>query len=421
MHRVESDLLTVRTVARVQVAAPVRLAVRLRHEERAHRHRHAVREAHEHPRPLEIAVPVRVAAHELAVRRVDAVPVPVEQARADAAHLLLFAHGELHGAGAPRLAALLDLLVAVPGDGDEQLRAAVGRPVEVRAAPVVLEAAAQLRAVLAHGEGGRFVPRRRLVDLLVEPVHGAREEEDVRARLVLLDDRVAVVGEWMAGLARIRLRGGHEAAALRDGEDELVLARPEVHHPQTVVLGPLDVLAGVLSGAGVAVVGAREGEARVVDRHGPCAVLAHGAHGKRQDAHVLLRLPVHDHRHELAVADVVEEERVVVDPVGHRGLLEVPARRGGDRNELVVVLQVHEAERAALARLGEASVEVGLQHGDVALVRAPGVDREVAREEMLVRALRDGAGVAPFRERRELFGLKTEAEAQRGKAGEAEG
>ena len=37
VHGVEADLLAVGTVARVEVAAPVRLAVRFRHEERAHR------------------------------------------------------------------------------------------------------------------------------------------------------------------------------------------------------------------------------------------------------------------------------------------------------------------------------------------------------------------------------------------------
>ena len=80
-----------------------------------------------------------------------------------------------------------------------------------------------------------------------------------------------------------------------------------------------------------------------------------------------------------------------------------------------------DAERAALVRLGEASVEVGLEHGHVAVVRAPRVDREVAGEQVLVRSLRDGAGLAPFRERREFFGLEAEAEAQRGEAGEADG
>ena len=90
-------------------------------------------------------------------------------------------------------------------------------------------------------------------------------------------------------------------------------------------------------------------------------------------------------------------------------------------DELVVDLEVHDAERAALVRLGEASVEVGLEHGHVPVVRAPRVDREVAREQVLVRSLRDGAGLAPFRERRELFGLEAEAEAQRGEAGEADG
>ena len=83
----------------------------------------------------------------------------------------------------------------------------------------------------------------------------------------------------------------------------------------------------------------------------------------------------------------------------------------------VQVLEIDDAERAALVRLGKPSVQVGLQHRHVPVVRTPRVDREVAREEVVVRALGDGARRGELRERRECgaFGGADGANRQGGK------
>ena len=392
----------------MQVAAPIRLAVLRRHVERAHRHRHAVRKAHEHPGALVVFVPVRLAAHELAVRRIDAVPVLVQNALANAADFGLLADFEFDRA--PGASRLLRIVVLVASRRHEHLVGTVRRPVEVGARPAVLEAAPQLRTVAVDREGSR-VPVGNLVRDLVEPVDGAGEEEDLLA--ILRDDRVAVVGERLPGLARDLLGLGLLRTRSGDGENQFRLARLEVHRPKTIVLGPRHRLARVLSRSRIAVVGAQQRQAGVVDGNGPRAVLRDGAHRHWEDTDVLARLPVHDHGLELAVPQVVEEDRVVVHPERHRRLLEIPARRRGHGDELVAVLKVDDAERAALARLRQTTIDIRFENQHVPLVRTPRIDREVAREEVLVRTGRHRARLAPLRERRQFLRHRTSGDQSR--------
>ena len=334
-----------------------------------------------------LLVEVAVSGDELPVGRVDAVSVEVHRLAAQLARAALLADGELHVGVGAGLEVRRDHHRAPVALGER------GLPVEMGGAPSVGEAAPDARAVGVAGERrGLPLDALELLHALERLLHGAGEEVD--ALVVLGYHGVAQVAHPLRAV-----HGGHQVLDRRGGDDQLRLAGAHVDAPEAVVFGEHHALARILSVAVVAVVGTRDEQARVVDGDRPFAVFAHRAHRIREMA-LLLRLPVHHDGAELPVADVVEDERVLRprQPVGHRRLLEVPAPRGGDGDELVAVLGVDEAERARGA-VRQLILEVGLENEGVAVVRAPGVDREVVREKVVVRARRERARLRELRKR----------------------
>ena len=154
MNRIEGYLLSVRTVTRVKIAAPMSAAILFRNVERPDRLRYSVRKAHENPRTLEVFRPIHLSTHELSVRGIKAVPIPVKGAAADTANLFLFAHGKLHRASVKARTRLT--LLTVPYGGDEQLVASIRSPIEMATHPAILETTAQFRPVVVDRQTGRL-------------------------------------------------------------------------------------------------------------------------------------------------------------------------------------------------------------------------------------------------------------------------
>ena len=154
MNRIEGDLLAVWTITCVEIAAPMRSAVFFWNVERSDWFRNLVGKPHKYPWPLKVLRPVGFGAHKLAVRGVEAMPIPVESATTNAPDFFLFTYGKLDRTPVKARARLT--LFAIPYSGNEQLVASVWCPVEMAAHPAILETTAQFRTIAVHSETGRL-------------------------------------------------------------------------------------------------------------------------------------------------------------------------------------------------------------------------------------------------------------------------
>ena len=115
--------------------------------------------------------------------------------------------------------------------------------------------------------------------------------EEEYLRIILGDYRVAEICERASGLALHGLCLRHQATSGGDGKDEFRFAGLEIHLPQSVVLGPFDGLARILSVAGVAVIRTNDRKTRIVDGERPFHVGGNGRYRHGENA-FLLRAPV---------------------------------------------------------------------------------------------------------------------------------